>query len=651
MGAMNERVQDNFFQAVNGQWLKEHTIPADRARDGAFLALRDQAEAEVREIIEACANGEISGSDAEKIGRLYRAFMDTDTIEARGTSPLHDELAPVRGAETKDELAAALGALAAVEGPCPFGVSIISDFNDPSRYALYFGPAGIGLPDESYYREDAHEQTRAAYVRHIGEMLRLCELAEDPQADAERVMALETRLAAGMRDRVAARDIQLANNPATLGEVTDMLATFPLHTWREAAGISQEQCAALIVTEPDYLRHLAQVWEEVPLADWQLWAGWQLAHLRAAFLPAAIVAENFDFYGRTLTGAQELRERWKRGVAITEAALGEAVGKLYVERHFPPQAKAAISELVQNLLEAYRESITTLEWMSPQTRQRALQKLAKFTPKVGYPDTWRDYRALTIPAGELYEAMCHAAQFETNRQLAKLGGPIDRNEWLMYPQTVNAYYMPTMNEIVFPAAILRKPFFDPDADEATNYGAIGAVIGHEIGHGFDDQGSQFDGLGQVHNWWSDTDREEFNKRTASLIDQYNAFTPSQLPAGSEHHVNGALTIGENIGDLGGLSIALKAYEIALHKRGLTLATAKEIDGRTALQRVFYSWAHIWREKVRDEEIIRLLTIDPHSPAEFRCNGVVRNIDVFYTAFDVQPSDGMWLDPTKRVTIW
>lgn len=651
MGAMTERIQDNFFQAVNGQWLAEHTIPADRARDGAFLALRDQAEAEVREIIEACASGEISGTDAEKIGRLYRAFMDTATIEARGTAPLHDELAAVRAAADKTALAAALGALSAVEGPSPFGLSIISDFNNPTRYALYFGPAGIGLPDESYYREDVHEQTRAAYLQHVETMLGLCELSDDPQGDAKRIMALETRLAAGMRDRVSARDIQLANNPATLDEVGDMLGAFPLATWRQAGGISEEQCTALIVTEPDYLRHLARVWDEVELADWQLWASWQLAHLRAALLPAAVVDANFDFYGRTLTGAEQLRERWKRGVAITEAALGEAVGKLYVERHFPPEAKQAISDLVANLLAAYRESITTLEWMSPQTRQRALEKLAQFTPKVGYPDHWRNYDALDIPAGQLYEAMRNAAQFETDRQLAKLGGPIDRGEWLMYPQTVNAYYMPTMNEIVFPAAILRKPFFDPNADEATNYGAIGAVIGHEIGHGFDDQGSQFDGLGQVHNWWSDHDREEFNKRTASLIDQYNAFTPSQLPAGSEHHVNGALTIGENIGDLGGLSIALKAYDIALQKRGLTLASAPQIDGRTALQRVFYSWAHIWREKVRDEEIIRLLTIDPHSPAEFRCNGVVRNIDAFYTAFDVTPTDGMWLDPAKRVTIW
>ncbi|MDO5727236.1 MAG: M13-type metalloendopeptidase [Bowdeniella nasicola] len=648
---MSVRVQDNFFQAVNGDWLATHTIPADRARDGAFLALRDQAEAEVRAIIEACANEDITGTEATKIGNLYRAFMDTEAIESLGIAPLQAELTAVRAAGSKDELAAALGQLAAVEGPSPFGLSVISDFNDPRRYALYFGPDGLGLPDESYYREEAHKETRAAYRSHLENMVRLCQLADDPGMGAERILALETQLAAGMRDRVTARDIHLANNPATLAELDAMLGDFPLTIWREAAGIRDDQCAALIVTEPDYLRHLARVWDEVGLADWQLWAAWQLAHRRAAYLPAEIVEENFAFYGRTLTGAQQLRERWKRGVAVTEAALGEAVGKLFVAEHFPPAAKAAITHLVDNLLAAYRQSISKLEWMSPQTREKALEKLAQFTAKVGYPDRWRDYTALEIPAGDLYAAVRNAARFETNRQLAKLGGPIDRDEWLMTPQTVNAYYMPTMNEIVFPAAILRPPFFDPQADDATNYGGIGAVIGHEIGHGFDDQGSQFDGLGQVNNWWNDTDREEFNARTASLIDQYNSFVPSQLPATSGHHVNGALTIGENIGDLGGLGIALKAYEIALREDGLTFESAPEIDGRSALQRVFYSWAHIWREKARDEEIIRLLTIDPHSPAEFRCNGVVRNLDGFYQAFNVQPGDGMWLDEDKRVTIW
>jgi len=379
------------------------------------------------------------------------------------------------------------------------------------------------------------------------------------------------------------------------------------------------------------------------LEAWRDWLSWNIIHSAAPFLPAAFVSENFDFYGRTLTGTPEQRERWKRGVSLVEGSMGEAVGRVYVERHFPERAKAEMDVLVANLIEAYRESITNLDWMSEETRGRALQKLDKFTPKVGYPVKWRDYSALVVSPTDLVGNMRRVAEFEFARELGKIGKPIDRDEWFMTPQTVNAYYNPGFNEIVFPAAILQPPFFHPDWDDAANYGSIGAVIGHEIGHGFDDQGSRFDGDGLLTDWWTDEDREAFEKRTKSLIDQYNALSPKQVPG---HFVNGELTIGENIGDLGGLAIAWKAYLISLEGQEPPV-----IDGLTGAQRFFLSWAQSWQQKGRDEEVIRLLAIDPHSPNEFRCNQIIRNIDAFYDAFDVQPSDDHWLDADKRVSIW
>lgn len=648
------RIQDDLFKAINGEWLKTHEIPADRASDGAFNQLRDQAEEHVRTIIEGC-NPDDDG-EAGKIGRLYAAFMDTATIESLGLAPLHTALAGIARATSKKDLAMELGRLAPQGGPAVVDLGVEADMNDPDRYALYFSQAGIALPDESYYHAEEHAQIRTAYLKHLERMVELGELLpaltdeRTAQQAAAQIMAVETAIAKGHRDRVAARDIEAMNNPVTFAELTDLYGHFPLPQWTEAAGLQPHHLDVLICMVPEFCENLSRVWEATELADLKLWAGWHMLHSLAPYLPAAIVEENFSMYGRTLTGATELRERWKRGVGVVEGALGEAVGKLYVAEHFPPTHKAAMDELVANLIEAYHQSISTLEWMTPQTRQKALEKLASFRPKVGYPNRWRDYSALDIPAGDLVGAIANSRRFNTARQLAKLGGPIDRDEWFMTPQTVNAYYHPIMNEIVFPAAILQAPFFDIDADEATNYGGIGAVIGHEIGHGFDDQGSLFDGRGQVSNWWTDEDREEFKKRTASLIEQYDAFVPSQLPADTPHHVNGALTIGENIGDLGGLTIGLKALRIALDKQGKSLT--ESVDGAPSpLQQIFYSWATIWREKSRDEAIIQQVTIDPHSPCEFRCNGVPRNMDAFYDAFDVREGDGMWLDPDKRVTIW
>ena len=659
------RPQDDLYSFINGTYLREHEIPADRARDGAFMVLRDLSEERVREIITEAADKQSGGAtqaeaddddatsaEAVQFGGLYSAFMNTERIEALGTAPLQADLELFTAATDKNALARAMGSLAATGITGAIRLIVDTDFNDPDRYTVMVAQAGLGLPDESYYREDTHAQTRAAYVAHVATMLDLSGLvtADEAAGAAQRVMDVETRLAAGHWDRVKTREAHLLNNPRTWNQIVESAPGFPWQTWRTALDFPAGALDDTIVATPSYLTHLGTVWSETDLNSLRLWLLWHVVRARAPYLPEAFVAENFDFYGRTLTGAEELRERWKRGVALVEGAMGEAVGKVYVERHFPPGHKAAMQDLVANLIEAYRQSITDLDWMGQETKAQALEKLAGFTPKIGYPDSWRDYSRLEIDPTDLLGNVRRAQRFETERNLAKLGQPIDRDEWFMPPQMVNAYYHPTRNEIAFPAAILQPPFFDADADEAWNYGGIGALIGHEIGHGFDDQGSKYDGTGRLRDWWTEQDRTEFEARTKALIAQYDEFSPAQLDG--SHHVNGALTIGENIGDLGGLSIAIKAYEIALREAGRSgLDDAPVIDGLTGLQRVFYSWGRIWQQKARDAEVIRLLSIDPHAPNEFRCNGVVRNMDTFAEAFDVQPGDALYLPPEERVRIW
>ncbi|MBD8056034.1 M13 family metallopeptidase [Rhodococcus ruber] len=634
------RAQDDLFEHVNGRWLAEHEIPADRALDGAFRTLFDKAEVDVRTLIEeAAASSAEPGTDAQRIGDLYASFMDTETVEAAGLDPIAGELAAVADAADRNALAAVLGRLQRVGIGGAVGHYVDTDAKNSARYLMHTTQSGLGLPDESYYREDGHAEIRAQYVAHIGRMFELAGIEYDPQ----RVLDLETRLAAGHWDVVKRRDADLSYNLVTFEALTSERPGFDWRGWIGALGATEEQWAEIVVRQPGFLDTFAQLWAEAPLDDWKAWATWRVLHSRAPYLTEKLVDENFAFYGRTLTGAQEIRDRWKRGVALVQDLLGEAVGKLYVERHFPAEAKDRMQQLVANLQEAYRRSIAELEWMSPQTREAALRKLEKFTPKIGYPDKWRDYSAVTVAADDLVGNYRSGYAAEYDRDLAKLGGPVDRDEWFMTPQTVNAYYNPGMNEIVFPAAILQPPFFDLHADDAANYGGIGAVIGHEIGHGFDDQGAKYDGDGNLENWWTDDDRTEFGKRTAALIAQYDEFEPKGLAG---HRVNGSFTIGENIGDLGGLSIALKAYEIALDG-----AEPPVIDGLTGLQRVFFGWAQVWRTKVRDEEALRRLAVDPHSPPEFRCNGVVRNIDAFYQAFDVHPGDELYLEPAQRVRIW
>jgi putative endopeptidase len=641
------RPQDDLFGHVNGRWLAEYEIPADRATDGAFRSLFDRAEVQVRDLITEVSKGASApGTDEQRIGDLYASFLDEEAVERRGVQPLLDELAAIEDAPDPEALVVAVGALQRSGVGGGVGVYIDTDAKNSTRYLLHATQSGIGLPDESYYRDEQHAELLAAYPDHIARMFAHVyggAPADHDQA-AARIVALESKLAAAHWDVVKRRDADLTYNLRTFADLQTDAPGFDWAGWLTALGSTPEAVAELVVRQPDYLAAFAALWRSEDLDDWKMWARWRLIHARAAMLTDALVAEDFAFYGRALTGAEQIRERWKRGVSLVEGMLGDAVGKLYVERHFPPDAKARIDGLVANLREAYRVSICNLDWMTPETRQRALAKLDKFTAKVAYPVKWRDYSVLVIDRGDLCGNYRRGYAVNYDRELAKLGSPVDRDEWFMTPQTVNAYYNPGMNEIVFPAAILQPPFFDPDADDAANYGGIGAVIGHEIGHGFDDQGAKYDGDGNLVDWWTDDDRAEFGARTKALIEQYDVYTPRTLEG--SHHVNGAFTVGENIGDLGGLSIALLAYQLSLGG-----APAPVIDGLTGVQRVFFGWAQVWRTKSRDAEAIRRLAIDPHSPPEFRCNGVIRNIDAFYDAFDVDQSDGLYLDPQRRVRIW
>lgn len=644
------RPQDDLFGHVNGRWLTEYEIPADRATDGAFRLLYDQAEEQVRDLIAEAAEAKAGkGTDQQRIGDLYASFLDEDAVEGRGVQPLLDELALIDGAPDAQALAAVLGALQRTGVGGGAGVYVDTDSKNSSRYLLHVSQSGIGLPDESYYRDEQHAAILAAYPGHIARMFALVnggslDKAPDYQETADRIVALETKLAAAHWDVVKRRDADLTYNLRNFADLPVEAPGFDWAGWVTALGTTAEKASELVVRQPDYLTAFAALWSAETLTDWKDWAAWRLINARAGMLTKALVAENFAFYGTLLSGTEEIRERWKRGVSLVEGLMGDTLGKLYVEKHFPPGSKARMDVLVANLREAYRVSIDDLEWMTPETRERALTKLDKFTAKIGYPKKWRDYSALVIERDDLYGNYRRGAEVESDRDLAKLGSPVDRDEWFMTPQTVNAYYNPGMNEIVFPAAILQPPFFDAEADDAANYGGIGAVIGHEIGHGFDDQGAKYDGDGNLVDWWTDADRTEFGARTKALIEQYDAFSPKALSP--DHHVNGAFTVGENIGDLGGLSIALLAYQLSLNGQ-----EAPVIDGLTGVQRVFYGWAQVWRTKSRDAEAIRRLATDPHSPPEFRCNGVVRNIDAFYDAFDVHESDELYLDPQLRVRIW
>ncbi|MEO8221766.1 MAG: M13-type metalloendopeptidase [Specibacter sp.] len=641
----NVRPQDDLFTHVNGTWLEAEVIPADRALTGSFITLRDTSEAAVKAIIERAGTqaGNPEAADPElaaKIGDLYADFMDEDAIEAAGAAPLAPLLAAIDGANSIAAVVRLMGELDRTGGSTLVGAYVNNDAGNPDRALLHLFQAGLGLPDESYYREEKFAPIREAYVAHVQKMLELAGVA-DAAAKAPRIMALETDIAATHWDKVTLRDPQKTYN--LMGR-DQALALLPeLGIWLDALGVSAEQSAELVVATPDFFSGQRTLLTEDRCADWQAWLAMRTISTLAPYLSKDFVDTNFAFHGTTLSGTPAIRDRWKRGVALVEGVLGEAVGQLYVAEHFPESHKAHMEALVANLIEAYRISITELGWMSRETKEKALEKLAAFTPKIGYPAKWRDYSDLKIVAGDLLGNIERSNAFELARQLNKIGAPIDRGEWFMTPQTVNAYYNPTMNEVVFPAAILQPPFFDAQADDAANYGGIGSVIGHEIGHGFDDQGSQFDGTGALRNWWSDADRAAFEALTAKLVDQYNVLSPMAAPG---EFVNGELTLGENIGDLGGLAIGFKAYQISLNG-----AESPVIDGLSGAQRFFFSWAECWRTKIRHEEAVRRLTVDPHSPAELRCNAVVSNLDAFHEAFGTSPDDKMWREPADRVSIW
>ena len=634
------RPQDDLFGHVNGTWLDTEDIPADRSSWGPFVQLADIAEDQVRTIIEELAAGDADGAvdaEAEKIGVLYNSFMDTEAIAKVGLRPVQPLITAVAALRDVRDLAAFVGEFERIGGAGLFGSYVDTDRKDSDRYLVYLVQGGLGLPDESYYREDKFAEIREKYATYLAALLRLGGYDGDADAAAATVLALETRIAEGHWERAETRDVQKTYNLTTAAQLEELAPGFDWTAYVTNLGGQAGLLAECVVKEPSFFAHLSGLLSEVPIEDWRAWMLTRVLRSAAPYLTDDFVETNFDFYGRTLNGTPELRARWKRGVALVEGAMGEAVGREYVARHFPPRAKAQMDDLVAHLLEAYRRSIAALDWMSEDTKQRAFDKLTTFRPKIGYPDEFRDYSGLQVQAGDLMGNVAAAAAFETDRQLGKIGSPVDRDEWFMLPQTVNAYYNPGTNEICFPAGILQRPFFSADAEEAENYGGIGAVIGHEIGHGFDDQGAQYDGAGNLNDWWTAEDKSAFEVKSKALIEQYDAFEPRNLPG---ERVNGALTVGENIGDLGGLTIAHQAYGIA---RG-GAQTPEES------QRLFMNWSYCWRTKRRTEQEQQYLTIDPHSPPEFRAN-IVRNLDEFHEAFGTAAGDGLWLEPSERVRIW
>lgn len=640
----------DLYRLVNGPWIDTHTIPADRGIDGVFHQLRDQAERDVREIVE-------SGSG--RATDLFRSFTDIPGVTAAGIEPLHEDFALIDAATSPTEFAHACGQLdrLGVSGPLGFWVAKDAGGDD---VALYLFQAGIGLPDEAYYRAPEHAETLAAYRGHVERMLGFLPAERLGGASiseaAERIVALETEIAAGHWDVVATRDAVKTYNPdRALPPVT--------RAYLDGARVD---AGRVITMMPSYVDHLETLVTPERLADWKLLAAWNILQSRAGYLTPEISLADFEFYEAKLSGATEQRALWKRGIELAASVVGEEIGQVFVERHFPPEAKSEMLELVDYLLQAYRERISNLPWMTPATREKALEKLAKFKAKIGYPDKWRSYEGLSFsPNGADLVANVRAGMaYLHDYELAKLGKPVDRDEWVTTPQVVNAFYNPVVNDITFPAAILRPPFYTAGGDAATNFGAIGAVIGHEIGHGFDDQGSHYDGDGNINSWWDDQDRGAFEELTAKLVAQFQGQVPAVLAGTDSSGVNGEFTLGENIGDLGGLGIAVVAYRRYLADRGLDFDTAESAevptDGSdpamvgvqyTALQRLFISWARIWRTAIREELARKYLATDPHSPAEFRCNIICGNVAEFYEAFDVDPDGNMWIEPDQRVTIW
>jgi predicted metalloendopeptidase len=634
------RPQDDFFSYANGKWVATTDIPPDQSGWGSFNILRDNTLSQLRTIIEDVSKDAGANEGAAKIGAFYNAWLDEQKVESLGATPVDDLFARIDALEDFDDVVAFFGDTNELGLDAPFQLFIDQDVKAPDHYVIITWQSGLGLPDRDYYFDESErgKQLRTAYVNYIRTMLSLADF-DDSEGASERIMALETSLAEHHWDKVINRDANKRYNKVTDAELGKLLSNFDLDAYFAGVGTGRQEY--VIVSQPSYMQALNELAPKVDLDTWKEYLRLQVLTSYGEYLSQDFADARFEFYGRTLAGLEEQQPRWKRAVDSIDDNLGELMGRLYVERHFPPEAKSRMEDMVANLIRAYDESIRNLDWMSEETKAKALEKLAKFTPKIGYPDKWKDYSGLQVAPDDLVGNIQRARVFNHYREVDKLGKPVDRSEWFMTPQTVNAYYNPPMNEIVFPAAILQPPFFMVDAEDARNYGAIGLVIGHEIGHGFDDQGSKYNGDGQLQNWWTDEDRARFEERTRALVQQYNGF--EALPG---LFVNGELTLGENIGDLGGAAIALRAYELSLNGR-----ESPVIDGLTGQERFFLGFAQVWRSKYRPEATELRVKSDPHSPPVFRVNGVVRNVDAFYDTFGVSEGDGHWLPPDQRVHIW
>ncbi|MBV8467398.1 MAG: M13 family metallopeptidase [Burkholderiales bacterium] len=640
------RPQDDLFQSVNGEWLRATPIPDDKGEYGSFLELRDKSDAQVRAIVEQlAATPQAKGTVAQKVADLYASYLDTNKIDKAGLAPLAPRLAQIDAIKTTQDFARWMGSVQG-ELETPVGFGVMSDFKNPELNMSFVFQGGLGLPDRDYYLKlDDKEfaKARTAYQDYLLTLVKLANLSKGDQVKAmamvQRVMALETKIAEVQWSRVDNRDPAKLYNPMSIDELASKAPGLDWKAFQASAGLASQH--DLVVAQPSAAVGIAKLMTEVPLADWKVYAKLHLLDDKAQMLPQAWRDANFAFHGTALTGTKAPRPRWQKSIAKLNEGLGEAVGQLYVEKNFPPENKARMVALVGNLLATYKDSIDKLSWMSDATKKQAQEKLALYTTKIGYPDTWRDYSKLNIMRGDVLGNDLRVARFEWARQVAKAGKPVDHKEWGMTPQTVNAEYNPLNNDITFPAAILQPPFFDMSRDDAYNYGAIGAVIGHEISHGFDDEGSQFDGHGKLSNWWTDEDRKAFNELGARLVAQFDGYEP--LPG---HHVNGKLTLGENIADLSGLQISYKAY-----LRSLGGKAPETINGMTAGQRFFVGWAEAWRSKERDENLLKDITSNPHAPDWIRANGAAINSDAFQAAFDLKPGDKMYKPEADRVRIW
>ncbi|MBT43783.1 MAG: peptidase M13 [Idiomarina sp.] len=633
--------QDDLFAHVNGAWIERTEIPSDRSSVGSFFDLREQNQKRLRDIIENAANSNPeAGSNERKVGDFFNAFMDVETLNELGVSPIQSDLDAIKALDSHSAVAEHMARFSRQSVSTPFGFYVYPDAKDPQTNAMYVSQSGLGLPDRDYYLSDDEkfEEFRSAYQDYAADILAMAGV-EDAEAAAERILELETKLAEIQWSRVESRNADKTYNKKSVDEVAAMLGDFDFAAWVETAGLGDVD--NMVIRQPSYFEDFGAMFTDVELQAWKDYLSFRMVNDAATILSEEFGERRFAFYGSTLRGIPEQEPRWKRGVDATNSILGEVLGQVYVKEYFPPEAKQKMEVLIENLREAYGDSIRNLEWMTEDTKQKALEKLAKFDPKVGYPNEWRDYSDLQISATDLVGNYKAYAEFNYQEEIEKIGGPVDEEDWGMTPQTVNAYYSPVRNEIVFPAGILQPPFFDMNAEMAVNYGGIGAVIGHEMGHGFDDQGSKYDGDGNLQSWWTDADREAFDERGQQLSAQFSAYEPIE-----GLNINGDLTLGENIGDLAGLTIAYEAY-----KKSLNGEPSPELDGFTGEQRVFIGWAQVWRGKYREDAIREQVMSDPHSPAEYRVNGTVVNVPAFYEAFDVEEGDELYVAPENRVTIW